>query len=178
MVSCGVGLRCSWGGKGTSIPEYDATPRCPNMRHLDTRICDTSMPEYATPRCPNFCNEGEPHVHVFKNESDLLISGLIALIYIYMLQEFERQWNTCLLFRQRRPPSSPLWLLVRVLSARKREVFLKVPRAPVLLNLLAPELFNFITPCALMWIIQEPNTLELWNKVHFEEEKKESIYHV
>ena len=29
-----------------------------------------------------------------------------------------------------------------------------------------------------MWIIQEPNTLELWNKLHFEEEKKESIYHV
>ena len=29
-----------------------------------------------------------------------------------------------------------------------------------------------------MWIIQEPNKLELWNKLHFEEEKKESIYHV
>ena len=29
-----------------------------------------------------------------------------------------------------------------------------------------------------MWIIQEPNTLELWNKLHFEEEKTESIYHV
>ena len=29
-----------------------------------------------------------------------------------------------------------------------------------------------------MWIIQEPNMLELWNKLHFEEEKAESIYHV
>ena len=29
-----------------------------------------------------------------------------------------------------------------------------------------------------MLIIQEPNKLELWNKLHFEEEKKESIYHV
>ena len=30
-----------------------------------------------------------------------------------------------------------------------------------------------------MWIIQEPNTLELWNKLHFEEGKKtESIHHV
>ena len=30
-----------------------------------------------------------------------------------------------------------------------------------------------------MWIIQEPNTLELWNKLHFEEEiQTESIYHV
>ena len=28
-----------------------------------------------------------------------------------------------------------------------------------------------------MWIIQEPNTLELWNKLHFEE-KKQSIYHI
>jgi len=29
-----------------------------------------------------------------------------------------------------------------------------------------------------LWIIQEPNTLELWNKLHFEEKKTESIYHV
>jgi hypothetical protein len=29
-----------------------------------------------------------------------------------------------------------------------------------------------------MWIIQAPNTLELWNKLHFEEEKTESICHV
>jgi len=30
-----------------------------------------------------------------------------------------------------------------------------------------------------MWIIQEPNMLELWNKLYFEEEKKtESIRHV
>ena len=28
-----------------------------------------------------------------------------------------------------------------------------------------------------MWIIQEPNTLELWNKLYFEDEKKtESVY--
>jgi hypothetical protein len=33
-------------------------------------------------------------------------------------------------------------------------------------------------PVYKMWIIHEPNTLELWNKLHFEEEKKESIYHV
>ena len=29
-----------------------------------------------------------------------------------------------------------------------------------------------------MWIIQEPNTLELWNKLHFEEKKTESLYRV
>jgi len=29
-----------------------------------------------------------------------------------------------------------------------------------------------------MWIIQEPNMLELWNKLHFEEKKTESKYHV
>ena len=29
-----------------------------------------------------------------------------------------------------------------------------------------------------MWIIQEPNTLELWNKLHFEEEKMQSIHDV
>ena len=33
-------------------------------------------------------------------------------------------------------------------------------------------------PVYKMWIIQEPNTLELWNKLHFEEEKTESIYRV
>ena len=27
-----------------------------------------------------------------------------------------------------------------------------------------------------MWIIHEPNTIELWNKLHFEEEKKRRIY--
>ena len=37
---------------------------------------------------------------------------------------------------------------------------------------------NFSTPVYKMWIIQEPNTLDLWNKLHFEEEKTESIYHV
>ena len=33
-------------------------------------------------------------------------------------------------------------------------------------------------PIYKMWIIQEPNTLELWNKLHFEEKKTESIYHI
>ena len=33
-------------------------------------------------------------------------------------------------------------------------------------------------PVYKMWIIQEPNMLELWNKLYFEEEKTESIYHV
>ena len=44
-------------------------------------------------------------------------------------------------------------------------------------NLLAPELFFFILahPVYKMWIIQEPNKLELWNKLRFEEEKTESI---
>jgi len=29
-----------------------------------------------------------------------------------------------------------------------------------------------------IWIMQEPNTLELWNKLHFEEKKTESLYHI
>jgi len=50
----------------------------------------------------------------------------------------------------------------------------------VFINLLAPELFFLILahPVYKMWIIQEPNTLELWNKLQFEEEKTESVYHV
>ena len=42
------------------------------------------------------------------------------------------------------------------------------------LNLLALELFFFLIlaqPVYKMWIIQGPNTLELWNKMHFEEKK-------
>jgi len=47
------------------------------------------------------------------------------------------------------------------------------------INLLAPELFFKILahPVYKMWTIQEPNTLHLWNKLHFEEEKTENIYH-
>ena len=47
-------------------------------------------------------------------------------------------------------------------------------------NLLAPELFFFLIlahPVYKIWIIQEPNTLELWNKLHFEE-KKRTVYTV
>ena len=48
------------------------------------------------------------------------------------------------------------------------------------INLLAPELFFLILahPVYKMWIIQESNTLELWNKLHFEEKKTENIHHV
>jgi len=42
------------------------------------------------------------------------------------------------------------------------------------LNLLAPELFFLILAHLVykMWIIREPNTLELWNKLDFEEKKR------
>ena len=47
------------------------------------------------------------------------------------------------------------------------------------INLLTPELFFLTHSVYKMWIKQEPNTLELWNKLHFEEKKKmESIHHV
>ena len=46
-------------------------------------------------------------------------------------------------------------------------------------KLLAPDFFfNFSTPVYKMLIIQEPNMLELWNKLHFEEKNMESINHV
>ena len=32
-------------------------------------------------------------------------------------------------------------------------------------------------PVYKIWITQEPNTLESWNKLHFEKEETESIYH-
>ena len=42
------------------------------------------------------------------------------------------------------------------------------------INPLAPELFFFLIlahPVYKMWIIQKPNKLALWNKLHFEEKK-------
>jgi len=50
----------------------------------------------------------------------------------------------------------------------------------VYFNLLAPELFFLILaqPVYKMWIKQEPNMLKLWNKLHFEEKKMKSKYHV
>ena len=47
-------------------------------------------------------------------------------------------------------------------------------------NLSEPELLFLILahPVHKMWIIQELNMLELWNKLHFEEEKTDSIHHV
>ena len=38
--------------------------------------------------------------------------------------------------------------------------------------------FILAHPVYKMWIIHEPNTLELWNKLHFEEKKTECVYHV
>jgi hypothetical protein len=48
-------------------------------------------------------------------------------------------------------------------------------------NLLAPEFLRFLIlahPVNKMWIIQEPNTLESWNKLHFKRKQKEIMYHV
>ena len=45
-------------------------------------------------------------------------------------------------------------------------------------NLSAPELFILILAHSVykMWIIQEPNKLELWNKLNFKERKKNGEY--
>jgi len=49
-----------------------------------------------------------------------------------------------------------------------------------IINILSPDFFFLILPQPVykIWITQEPNKLELWNKLHFEEEKTESIYHI
>jgi len=64
-------------------------------------------------------------------------------------------------------PQSPKLPTQTLRKAVKHVTVLKVT------NLLAPELFCLILahPVYKMWIIQEPNTLELWNKLHFEEKK-------
>ena len=50
----------------------------------------------------------------------------------------------------------------------------EVSRTNLAFNFLVPELFFFLIlahPVYKLWLIQEPNTLELWNKLHFEEKK-------
>jgi len=49
----------------------------------------------------------------------------------------------------------------------------KKPRVYTVFNILAPELFFLILAHTVykMWIIQERNMLEIWNNLHFEEEK-------
>jgi hypothetical protein len=55
-----------------------------------------------------------------------------------------------------------------------------LPNIIRVINPLAQELFFLILAHHVykMWIIQEPNKLALWNKLHFEEKKTESIEHV
>ena len=64
----------------------------------------------------------------------------------------------------------PIW---RELVTSARAVSTYLISMVLVINLLAPELFFLILahPVYKMWIIQEPNTLELWNKLHFEEER-------
>jgi len=47
-------------------------------------------------------------------------------------------------------------------------------------NLLAPELFFLILAHTVykMWITREPNKLELWSKLHFEENETGNLHHV
>ena len=47
-----------------------------------------------------------------------------------------------------------------------------------LFNISAPDFFILAHPVYKTWIIQEPNKLELWNNLHFEEKKTDSEYHV
>ena len=65
---------------------------------------------------------------------------------------------------------------VRILQAIPTEY---ISKTYLLINLSAPDfLFILAHPVYKMRIIQGPNTLELWNKLHFEEKETESIYHV
>ena len=65
-----------------------------------------------------------------------------------------------------------LWQLVTM------RVFKKTSKVYGSFILLAPELFFLILAHSVykMWIIQEPNTSELWNKLHFEDRKKRRVY--
>ena len=69
-----------------------------------------------------------------------------------------------------------LWKFTGNLSIAQWLIF----RVTILLTFWRRNWFFLIfgTPVYKMWIIQEPNTLELWNKWHFEEKKTKIIYHV
>ena len=66
--------------------------------------------------------------------------------------------------------------LVKCLTCEvQRATLLRPKNIPLYtINLLAPEFFFFLIlahSVYTMWIIQKPNTLDLWNKLHFQEEK-------
>jgi hypothetical protein len=82
------------------------------------------------------------------------------------------------------PPIECIWRR-RGIMPHNNSVFLCVGLYVYLLvvkwfiNPLALELFFliFAHPVFKMWIMQEPNEVELWNKRHFEEKRKEIIQH-
>ena len=72
-------------------------------------------------------------------------------------------------------PAVCLHIFPRILSPLSSE--LHVPRISHPFNLLAPDFCLILAhPVHKMWIIQEPNTSELWNKLHFEKEKKRTVH--
>jgi len=57
----------------------------------------------------------------------------------------------------------------------------KIPSYKMLINLFGAGIIIFLIlahSVYKMCIKQEQNTLELWNKLHFEEKRTENIYHV
>ena len=64
-------------------------------------------------------------------------------------------------------------LLCKAFGPRQGEIALYDIHCCDKINPLEPELFFLILahPVYKMWIIQEPNKLALWNKLHFEEKK-------
>ena len=78
-------------------------------------------------------------------------------------------------------PAFYTWIKLLLCSVTKlRQELIWYCNFQITLNLLELELFLLIfsTPVNKMWITQEPNMLELWNKLNFEEEKMENIYHI
>ena len=71
------------------------------------------------------------------------------------------------------------------ITTAKEKQFLQLSKSHFCINdyinpLVSELLFFLISAHSVykMWIIQEPNKVALWNKLHFEEKKTESIEHV
>ena len=102
-----------------------------------------------------------------------------GIIHKKFLEKLLKDWHSKVslgaLYGPLIPCTLPAPVHRKVMNVFEVTVHLKSygPRQKLAFNLLAPELFFWIVahPVYKIWIIQEPNTLQLWNKLHYEEKK-------
>ena len=126
------------------------------------------------------CEKSTSSVFVFR----LPEVALLSLLLLYLVRQqygfFHSCWPSVLVGESYSSLVNFVqWTFGRqqkVLSEKRWKGHLRLPVDALLTFWRRNYFLNFSTPVYKMWIIQEPNTLVLWNKLHFEEEKKRRLY--